>query len=163
MEDTLKNRSDVSVVLLFFIALTIAGILGAAFIVKDYARARGSVAWPVYEGVFLSAREGGEAFRYVYSVEGRTYEGSRKRFITAITNPTQAINDAPGQSVRVFVHPKDHSVSVLQPGGAGGFFEAATLFFGAGVFFGVGGIIRTLSMAAPKGDAANGDFEEIRS
>ena len=148
MEDTLKNRSDVSVVLVFFIALTILGVLGAAFIVKDYARARASNAWPVYDGIVLSPRDSGKALRYVYSVEGRTYEGSRRRFVTALLSPLEDEISGPGETVRVFVDPKDHDISVLQPGGAGGFFAVVSLFFGAAVFFGVGGIVRTLTLAA---------------
>ena len=163
MEDTLKNRSDVSVVLLFFIVLTIVGILGAAYIVKDYSRARASVGWPIYQGVVLSPRDGRESFRYAYSVDGRTYDGTRRRFVTAVTLPRETINDAPGQLINVYVYPNDHAVSVLQPGGAGGFFAAGTLFFGAAVFFGIGGIVRTLTLAAPKTGAPGGAMQNVSS
>ncbi len=148
MEDTLKNRSDVSVVLLFFIALTIFGVLGAAFIVKDYARARASTAWPVYEGIVLSRRESGQALRYVYSVDGHTYEARRRRFMTALLSQPENEITGPGETVSVYVDPMDHDVAVLHPGGSGGFFAVVSLFFGAAVFFGVGGIVRTLTLAA---------------
>ena len=154
MEDTLRNRSDVSVVLLFFIALTIFGVLGAAFIVKDYARARASTAWPVYDAIVLSPHDSGKAFRYVYSVDGRTYEGTRQRFTTAVFSPRENEPIGPGETVRVFVDPRDHDISVLQPGGAAGFFAVISLFFGAAVFFGVGGIVRTLTLAAVERDDA---------
>ncbi len=148
MEDTLKNRSDVSVVLLFFIGLTIFGVLGAAFIVRDYASARASIAWPVYDGIVLSPNDSGRALRYVYSVDGRTYEGKRHRFFTALLSSRASETTSPGKTLHVYVDPDKHEVSVLQPGGAGGFFAAMSLFFGAGVFFGVGGIVRTLTLAA---------------
>ena len=122
MEETLKNRSDVSVVLLFFIGLTIFGVLGAAFIVKDYASARASTAWPVYEGIVLSQREGAETLRYVYSVDGHTYEGNRRRFVTAFFTAGESEAAGAGETVRVYVDPKKHDVAVLQPGGAGGLF-----------------------------------------
>jgi len=154
MEDTLKNRSDVSVILLFFIALTIFGVLGAAFIVKDYARARASTTWPVYNGIVLSPRENGHALRYVYSVDGHTYEGSRRRFITALLSPREIEFTGPGETVSVYVDPKDHDVAVLRPGGSGGFFAVVSLFFGAAVFFGVGGIVRTLTLAAVENNDA---------
>lgn len=148
MEDTLKNRSDVSVVLLFFIALTIFGVLGAAFIVKDYSRARASTAWPVYDAIMLSPRESRQALRYVYSVDGQTHEASRRRFTTALLLSTKNELAGPGATVSVYVDPNDHDVAVLHPGGSGGFFAIVSLFFGASVFFGVGGIVRTLTLAA---------------
>ena len=159
MEDALKTRSDVSVVLLFFIGLTIIGILGAAFIVKDYARARASTTWPVYDGIVLSPRDGGGALRYVYSVEGRTYEGNRRRFFSAVLSSQDYKSVGPGETISVFVDPADHDTAVVQPGGAGAFFAVMSFLFGAGVFFGVGGIIRTLTIAAaensdPQGAAA---------
>ena len=148
MKDTLKNRSDVSVVLLFFIALTIFGVLGAAFIVKDYARARASTAWPVYDAIVLSPRENGHSLRYVYSVDGQTHEASRRRFVTAFLSSPENEIAGPGETVTVYVDPKDHDIAVLHPGGSGGFFAIVSLFFGASVFFGVGGIVRTLTLAA---------------
>lgn len=157
MEDTLKTRSDISVILLFFTGLTILGVLGAAFIVNDYARARASVAWPGYDGVILSQREDGDALRYVYSVEGHSYEGTRLKFFTANFSSKTFPEFGPGETVRVYVDPKDHSVAVLQPGGGGAFFAVASLICGAAVFFGVGGIVRTLTLAAPGGESVNSE------
>ena len=148
MQDSLKSRSDLSVILFFFIGLTILGVLGAGFVVGDYARARASAAWPVYDGVVLSRRGRVDDLRYVYSVEGRSYESRRVRFFTASFSPNPIRGLRAGESVPVYVDPADHRFSVLTPGGASAVFVLASMFTGACVFFGVGGIVRTLMIAA---------------
>lgn len=152
MEDSLKNRSDVSVVLIFFIALTIFGVIAAGYAVNDYSRARASAAWPVYEGVVLSRRGRGDEMRYVYSVDGRSYEGTRMRFFSGLlSRDGDALRGGPGETVRVYVDPENHDFAVLAPGGAGVVFVVASVFAGACIFLGVGGIVRTLTMASPAG------------
>lgn len=148
MEDSLKSRSDVSVVLIFFIALTILGVIGAGYAVNDYARARASAGWPVYEGVVLSRRGVFAPLRYVYSVNGRSYESGRVRFLSGMLAREGAVAAAPGETLTVYVDPDNHAFSVLAPGGAGAVFVAASILTGACVFLGVGGIVRTLTVAA---------------
>lgn len=148
MEETLKTRSDISVVLLFFIFLSILGVVGAGFIVNDYARARASMGWPVYDGIVLSQRGSGDKLRYVYSVDGRSYEGSRRVFFSGQFATSKIQTPGPGETIRVYVDPGDHSFAVLYPGGASAFFVIGSLFTGLCVFFGFGGIVRTLTVAA---------------
>jgi len=145
MNADIKHKSEVSVVLAFFAALALIGIAGAGFIVDDYAKARASTAWSIVEGVVLSNRPGeGPGPRYVYSVGGRSYEAVRRRFFVArfSGSPLQVLQ--PGEAIPVYVSPKDASVSVLQPGGAGAVFVLFSIISGLCVFTGVGGIIRTL-------------------
>lgn len=153
MEDSLKNRSDVSVVLIFFIALTVFGVIAAGYAVNDYSRARASAAWPVYEGVVLSRRSrGDDEMRYVYSVDGRSYEGKRIRFFSGfLSRDDDALRAGPGERVRVYVDPEKHDFAVLAPGGAGVVFVVASIFAGACIFLGVGGIVRTLTIAGADG------------
>lgn len=139
-----------TIVLLIFIALAAFGIAGAGFVVHDYALARASSGWPVHEGIVLSRRPGASDLRYVYSVEGRSYESSRWRFFSARFLAGQRPRFGPGEIVEVHVNPKDHSQSVLQPGGAGAFFAIASIFFGACIFFGLGGIVRVLTLSSPQ-------------
>jgi len=154
MDDTLKSRSDVSIVLVFFIALTIAGAAAAGYAVNDYARARASAAWPVYDGVVLSARGRGDDMRYVYSVNGRIYEGARRRFFSGLfSRDGESLTAAPGETVRVYVDPENHGFAVLAPGGSGAVFVIASVLAGSCVFLGVGGIVRTLTVAGAQ-DAA---------
>lgn len=151
MEDTLKSRSDVSVVLVFFIALTIFGVAAAGYAVNDYARARASAAWPVYEGVVLSKRGRGDEMRYVYSVGGRSYESTRLRFFSGLlVHDGDALKAGPGETVRVYVDPENHGFSVLAPGGAGSVFVIASVLAGMCVFLGVGGVVRTLTVAGTR-------------
>lgn len=149
MEETVKNRSDVSIVLLFFIFLSIFGVSAAGFIVDDYARARASQSWPVYEGIILSHREGGDKLRYVYSINGRSHESSRLNFFTGVFSSGEHPVYGPGETVSVYVDPGNPSFSVLYPGGSGFLFIVCCLVTGAFVFFGFGGIVRTLLSAAP--------------
>ena len=148
MENSLKNRSDVSVVLVFFTGLTILGVLIAGYAVSDYSRARASAAWPVYDGVVLSSRGRGDVMRYVYSVDGRSYENTRMRFFSGLLSHDQErLQAGPGEIVRVYVDPENHEFSVLAPGGAGSIFVAASILSALCIFLGVGGIVRTLTVA----------------
>lgn len=129
--------------------MTIVGVLGAGYAVNDYARARASAAWPVYEGVVLSKRGRNDStMRYVYSVDGRSYESKRIRFFSGmLSTDAETLKAGPGERVRVYVDPEKHSFAVLAPGGAGSVFVIASVFAGACVFLGVGGIVRTLTVA----------------
>lgn len=148
MNTARATRSDVTIVLLIFIALAAFGVAGAGFVVRDYAKARASAGWPVYEGIVLSRHGGSNAMRYVYSVDGRSYESSRWRFFSARFLSGERPSFGPGETVDVYVDPRDHAVSVLQPGGASAFFAIASVLFGACIFFGVGGIVRVLTLTA---------------
>ena len=146
MDQNVKNRSDITVVLVFFISLAIVGFLAGGFIVRDYAKARASAAWPTAEGVVLSKRANDRArVRYAYSVNGRSFESSRERVFTARFGRSTTEVYAPGQNVTVYFNPQMPNFSVLQPGGAGLAFVLLSLVSGACVFFGVGGVVWTLS------------------
>ncbi len=160
MTTVVKSRSEVTFVLLFFAALAIIGILAGSFFVRDFARARASAAWPTADGVVLSQRaESSTQLRYAYSFDGRSYQSNRDRvFIARILKP--ALQDyVPGQTVAVFVDPKDPSYSVLQPGGAGLAFVFLTVMSGVCIFFGVGGVIWTFS----EGVDANAMRDDLRA
>ncbi len=146
MATVVKSRSEVTFVLLFFTTLAIIGILAGSFFVRDFARARASAAWPTADGVVLSQLdEGGDRVRYAYSFAGRSYQSTRDRvFIAGILKPSSE-DYAPGQTVAVYIDPKDPSFSVLEPGGAGLAFVFLTMMSGVCIFFGVGGVIWTFS------------------
>lgn len=149
MEDPLKKRLDVTVVLILFFTLAIIGVAAAGFFVRDYSMARGSASWPTVNGVVLSRLEGAAARpRYVYSFDGKSYESNRVRVFTARFMKPSAHDLAPGDTVSVYVNPKKPSFSVLQPGGAGAAFVFFSLVSGLCVFLGVGGIVWTLSEGA---------------
>ncbi len=149
MHDALKNRSDVTVILVFFISLAIAGVIAGGFFVRDYARARASLSWPAVDGVVLShLSDGPKRLRYAYSIGGRTYESHRERVFSAQFLKSEARHYRPGETVTVFVDPGNHAFSVLQTGGAGAAFVFFSLLSGACIFFGVGGVVWTLSESA---------------
>ncbi len=146
MDTTLKDRSDITVILVFFISLAIAGVIGGGFFVRDYAHARASVSWPQVDGVVLSQLgDGPKRLRYAYSIGGRTYESHRERFFAARFSKSEARAYFPGETLTVYVDPQHHTVSVLKTGGAGAAFVFFSLLSGACIFFGVGGVVWTLS------------------
>lgn len=154
MREILKNRSEVTVILVFFICLAIIGVIAGGFFVRDYARARASAAWPVVDGVVLSDLEGDHArLRYVYLIDGESYESSRERVFSARFLKSSVRDYAPGETIEVYVDPEDHAFSVLQPGGAGAAFIFFSVLSGLCVFFGVGGVVWTLSQGAAEGFA----------
>ena len=145
MQQSLHNRSEVTVVLMFFLALAIAGVAAAGFFVRDYANARASAAWPVVDGVVLSDLEGDTArLRYVYLIDGKTYESHRERVFSARFLKSAVRDYAPGETIEVYVNPENHSFAVLQPGGAGFAFILFSMLSGLCVFFGVGGVVWAL-------------------
>lgn len=155
MQAFLKNRTEVTVVLVFFTCLAVAGVIAGGFFVRDYARARASAAWPVVEGVVLSDINGDRArLRYVYLMDGESFESSRERVFSARFLKSSVRDYAPGETIDVYVDPEDHSFSVLQPGGAGAAFIFFSIFSGLCVFFGVGGVVWTLSQGAADNFAA---------
>lgn len=149
MTAELKSKSDISIVLMFFAALGVLGVFSAGFVVHDYARARASASWPSVEGIVLSRLEGDHSrVRYVYSYDGRSYESTRERvFLARFLKPAPP-NYLPGETLAVFVNPKNHAYAVLYPGGAGAAFVLFFILSGACVFFGVGGVVWTLSQGA---------------
>ena len=158
MQEILKNRSEVTVVLVFFIVLAILGVIGGGFFVRDYAYARASAAWPVVDGVVLSDIEGDHArLRYVYVVDGKSYESSRERVFSARALQSGVRDYAPGETIQVYVNPKDHAFSVLQTGGAGAAFILFFVLSSLCVFFGVGGVVWTLSEGALDGGSIDGE------
>ena len=146
MPPELKKKSDISIVLIVFTARAVLGVAGGGFVVRDYARARASLAWPAVDGVVLSRLEGeGARLRYVYSFDGRSYESSRMRNFMGLFLPAQRTEFRPGESVVVYIDPEEHAYSVLYPGGAGAAFVILSLMCGAAIFFGVGGVVWALS------------------
>jgi len=149
MDTTLKDRSDITVILVLFISLAIAGVLSGGFIVRDYAHARASVSWPQVDGVVLShLGDGSKRLRYAYSIGGRTYESHRERFFSGRFLKSEARDYVPGEALTVYVDPHHHAFSVLKTGGAGAVFVLFSLLSGACIFFGVGGVVWTLSERA---------------
>ena len=145
MQESLKNRSEVTVVLVFFFSLAILGVAAAGFFVRDYAYARASAAWPVVEGIVLSDIEGdGARLRYVYVVDGNSYESNRERVFSARFLKSSQPNYQPGDTIEVYVNPENPAFAVLQPGGAGLAFIFFSLLSGLCVFFGVGGVVWAL-------------------
>ncbi|WP_425408342.1 DUF3592 domain-containing protein [Hyphococcus sp.] len=146
MSEELKSKSDISIVLFFFTALAVFGIAGGGFVVHDYARARASISWPAVEGVVLSQLEPQQSgLRYVYSIDGRSHESTRERVLLARFFHMSTPDYRPGESVTVYVNPANHSYAVLQPGGAGAAFVFFSVLSGVAVFFGLGGVVWTLS------------------
>ena len=149
MPDELKNKSDVSIVLILFTALAVLGVAGGGFFVHDYARARARLNWPAVEGIVLSHLDGDSGrTRYVYSFDGRSFESTRERNFMARFMKTSNADLRPGESVTVYVNPDDHAYAVLYPGGASAAFVILSLLSGFSVFFGVGGVVWALSRAS---------------
>ncbi len=149
MRAELKSKSDVSIVLIFFTVLAIIGVTSGGFFVQDYARARASTSWAAVDGIVLSELDGErDRVRYVYSMDGRSYESRRERvFLANILSP-ESPGYFPGETVAVFVNPLDHSYSVLRPGGARVAFVLFSILSGGSIFFGIGGIVWALSQTA---------------
>jgi hypothetical protein len=146
MSAELKSKSDVSIVLFFFTALAVFGLAGGGFVVHDYARSRASHAWPAAEGIVLSRLDAERAHvRYVYSVGGHSFESTRERSFMGRFALGENGDFRPGESVTVFFNPEDPSYSVLYPGGSGGAFVALSVLAGLSIFFGLGGLVWTLS------------------
>lgn len=144
----LKSKSDVSIVLIVFTALAILGVAGGGFLVQDYARARASDAWPAVDGIVLSQLdESVSSVRYVYSIDGRSYESTRERGFLAHFVSVEPLDPRPGETVTVYVNPENHSYAVLYPGGSSIAFIVLSILSGAAIFFGVGGVVWTLSRA----------------
>lgn len=147
MHEEEKKRADIAIVLIFFMSLALAGLVGAGFVINDYAQARASSSWPVREGIVLNS-DYGRGLRYVYSVEGKSYESERAQFFTAFWQPEEHTYE-PGDVVEVYYNPSVPETSVLRAGGAGLFFATLSVIFGSFVFLGIGGVVRTLLANAP--------------
>jgi len=158
MNQDLLGKSQISVVLVFFTTLAIIGLVCAGFIVTDYSRARSSASWRMVEGVILSERGGEQGgVRYIYSVDGRSYESTRRWFFTTRISARRNQPDyRAGGAVDVYVSPHAPSFSVLTPGGSSIVFVIVSLISGACIFTGAGGVIRTLETAVAAGGALEG-------
>ena len=141
-----RSRSKTTLVgaAVFFGFVALAGVITAYAAVKDFAFARASGAWPQAHGVILSAPgNNSRALRYVYYVDGESYEGRRLAFLTRgyIGAPPPR---TPGSKVPVYVNPVEPATSVLVPGGSGRRFAFWLLIGGGAVFVGVAGLTRTM-------------------
>lgn len=139
------TKTELSVALAFFLMLALAGVWLGGVAVQDFSRARASTGWPVAEGVVLSPREKG--FRYAYVANGRSYESGRIHFLTANFLAAKFEKPDPGAALDVRYDPDRGAEAVLVPGGSGGVFALIVSFAGVLVFFGVGGLIRTIIIA----------------
>jgi hypothetical protein len=147
MSDRGQSLVDAGVAFAMFLLLAAAGLGLFGVAVRDFARARASLAWPPVEGVVLSRSADDSAdIRYVYVAAGATHESRRVRFLTGLVFPAPTDDLRPGASVTVFVDPDDASFAVLRPGGSGPLFAVAVLVASLLTFIGVGGVIRTLSL-----------------
>lgn len=144
----LKSKSDVSIVLIVFTALAVFGVASGGFFVQDYARARASDTWPAVEGIVLSHLDSdASSVRYVYSMSGRSYESTRERGFLAHFISVERGDPRPGETVTVYVNPQDHAYAVIYPGGSSIAFIIFSVLSGFAIFFGVGGVVWTLSRA----------------
>ena len=157
MASLVENRSDVTIILMFFVILTIIGILAGGFFVRDFSHARASAAWPIVDGVVLSSNTtNSRGVRYAYSFEGHNYQGTRERVFSArFLKASPKLYD-PGDSIAVYVDPVNPKYSVLYPGGAAGAFLFFSTFSGLLVFLGVGGIVWTFSEGVRTGNPTFG-------
>jgi hypothetical protein len=142
-----KAASESLVALALFSALGAAGLWIGGVAVKDFAHARDSLTWPAIEGVVLSKdSEDSNDIRYAYVAGGHGHESRRVRFLTGLVYDAPTAQLRPGESVTVYVNPDAPDVAVLKQGGHGLVFGGAAVFAGALVFFGLGGVIRTLTV-----------------
>lgn len=144
MTETVKGRSAVTFILVFFVVLTIVGLVCGAYVVRDYAKGRASLAWPATDAVVLNEVRG-EGFHYAYSFAGKTYQSSRKSVFTAQLKHRTDTVFQPGETVTVFVNPQNPSYAVLYPGGSGAVFFVLCIICGLCVFVGLGGVVWTFS------------------
>lgn len=145
MPEEVQRKAELTIVLLFFVALAGAGIVLIIMTVQDFARARSSFTWPEASAVVLSDPEHNSARpRYVYVVGGETYESRRIGFFRLPIPGGKHAQLAPGDNVTIYVDPDNPSIAVLQPGGSSLVFLLMSLAAAVLVFFGAGGAIRTL-------------------
>ena len=129
---------------MLFAAILAAGVLLAQYSVRDYAKARASLAWPSVEGVVLDQDRWGVT--YAYSWSGRTRQSSKERFLTgfSLSDVLAPAEQEPARFVKVYVSPANPDEAVLHRGGGRVMFALATLF-GAGLaFIGGGGVAQSL-------------------
>lgn len=165
MPEEVLRKAELTVVLMFFVALAAAGIILIVVTVQDFARARASFSWPAVEAVILSASEGeSQAPRYAYVVDGERHTSRRIGFFRLPFAGRVYDDVAPGMAVTVYVDPEKPSVAVLKPGGSSLIFLLMSLIAAVLVFVGVGGSIRTLMNADDEdwidGEAFEGDMAE---
>lgn len=145
MPEDAQRKAELTVVLTIFASIALAGAAIILFAVHDFSRARASAGWPQAEAVMLAANGAG-AVRYAYVVDGASHVSARYRFHTAIRAPIDA--PPPGETATVFVNPEHPGDAVMAPGGTGAIFAVYMGAAGLLIFFGVGGVIRTLMNGA---------------
>ncbi len=142
-----KSASENFVALTAFAAIGAAGLWLGALAVEDFAQARDSLTWPAVDGVVLSKdSENSNDIRYAYVAGGHGHESRRVRFLTGLVYEAPTAQLRPGESVTVYVNPDAPDVAVLKQGGHGLVFGAAVALAAALIFFGLGGVIRTLTI-----------------
>lgn len=140
-----KSTSENFIALVAFAILGALGLWIGGVAVEDFARARDSRTWPAIEGVVLSKDgEDSNDIRYAYVAGGHGHESRRVRFLTGLVFKAPTAQLRPGESVTVYVNPDAPDVAVLRQGGSGLVFAGAAVVAAALVFFGLGGVIRTV-------------------
>lgn len=154
--DDVITKTELSVALAFFLLLALAGVWLGGVAVEDFSRARASVSWPEADGVVLSPRD--NRFRYAYVANGRSHESGRIRFLTANFLKAKFDRPPPGAPLAVRYDPENGAEAVLIAGGSGGVFALIIGLAGLLLFFGLGGLIRTIiigrALEEGKGEAA---------
>ena len=139
------EKSEIAIRITFFLWVFIAGVIVCLGAVRDFSNANNSTNWPAVTGVVLKRSENGSV-NYAYSFEGRNYNGSRRRFATAIVpgRPPQTDPGAAGSYVLIRVSPNYPSISVIEPGGVRAMFAVYLIMGSALAFVGAGGFARSM-------------------
>lgn len=135
--------------IVIFWLLAVGGIGFGVFVTKDYALARASVGWEAVDGVILDGTERGRpGVRYAYFHDGKSRQATRVHFWCLPFNAAEA-RFVTGESVDVFVHPRNSDFAVLRRARSGKVFALGVAVAAFCVFFGLGGLVR-ISASDPR-------------
>jgi len=138
------------------LVVTAAGIGFIFFGIGEFKKGKASQAWPTVTGKISESkleeytttekREGRKkkvtrhraVINYAYNVEATVYSSNRIAFGGQPDSPYNLVKAYPqGKEVKVYYHPQDHSMAVLQPG----LKKGSYFFLGFGVVLGLFGLI----------------------
>ncbi|MBT8470983.1 MAG: DUF3592 domain-containing protein [Marinicaulis sp.] len=144
MDVQLKNRSEYTISFVFFLTVSICGIIGVNWAVSNFAMVRASASWSATEAIVLDYDAGPrDEIRYTYSYGGVVYE-SKRRSVFKNSKLLEGKRFTPGEKIRIFVNPENHSYSVVEPGGGKTILLCMALVSSVLVFFGFAGLVRIL-------------------
>ena len=144
MDVQIKNRSEYTISFVFFLTISIFGIIGVNWAVSNFAMVRASASWADTEAIILNYDAGSrDEIRYTYSFGGVVYE-SKRRSVFKNSKLLEGKRFSPGEKIIVFVHPDNHSYSVLEPGDGKAILLCIALICSFSVFFGFAGLVRVL-------------------